>query len=121
MTKNKTLVLGASENPTRYSNKAAHSLLESGREIYLLGRKKGEIKAVPITTEMIDYNDVHTVTMYLNPKNQEEYYDYIKGLKPVRVIFNPGTENLAFMNELQSLGIECLEACTLVMLAQGIY
>jgi predicted CoA-binding protein len=117
----KTLIIGASENPERYANKAFHSLTKHGHEVLMVGNKEGVIDQIPIHKEIISFNDVDTVTLYVNPKNQETYYNYILSLKPKRVIFNPGTENAEFENIAQKAGIETIEACTLVLLSIGQY
>jgi predicted CoA-binding protein len=119
--KNKTLVIGASENPDRYANKAANRLVQHGHAVELLGLRSGTVRGNPIRTGQPELNDIDTVTLYVSPKNQTGFYDYIKKLKPRRVIFNPGTENPAFEKDLQQQGIEPIEACTLVMLAVGQY
>jgi predicted CoA-binding protein len=117
----KTLVIGASDNPSRYSFLAINKLRQHQHEVIAIGRKKGTVAGVDITTEMTGFDDIDTVTLYINPQLQEGYYNYILSLKPRRIIFNPGTEN----NELQQLaednGIQTLEACTLVMLSTNQY
>lgn len=119
--KNKTLVLGASENPDRYSNKAIISLQRKGHSILAIGNKAGKVNATEISTQPIQTDDVETVTLYLNPHNQKPYYDYILSLKPKRIIFNPGTENEELERLAAKQGIDILEACTLVMLSTGQY
>lgn len=115
-TNKKTLVLGASENPDRYSNKAIHRLRDNGHDVVAIGRKKGKVADVEITDERPAIKDIDTVTMYLNPKHQEEYFDYILSLKPKRIIFNPGAENPALEAKAEENGITPMEACTLVLL-----
>lgn len=117
----KTVVLGASENPSRYSFLAVERLREKGHPVVAVGKREGKIKDTPILTGEPFVNDVDTVTLYLNPVLQVAAYDYILGLKPRRVIFNPGTENDELEEMLRSKGIEPVEACTLVMLAAGMY
>ncbi|HNZ61768.1 MAG TPA: CoA-binding protein [Paludibacteraceae bacterium] len=117
----KTLVIGASTNPERYAYKAAQRLLENGHEIELLGLRPGEIFGKAIDTERKQYTDIDTVTLYVGPKNQPEYYDYIISLHPKRVVFNPGTENPEFEAMLESNGIQAQEACTLVLLGTNQY
>lgn len=117
----KTLVIGASEKPERYSNKAIHALLAHHHEVVALGLKKGSVDGVAFHTEKIQFENIDTVTLYVDPQNQPEYYSYIIGLKPLRVIFNPGTENPAFIQQLQAAGIYPEIACTLVLLATGQY
>lgn len=112
----KTLVLGASPTPTRYAYKAVKRLLSYGHEVAAIGKIESEIDNVKINKEMIDIPDVHTVTMYLNPEKQEPYLDYILGLKPKRIIFNPGSYNPKLEKMAKDAGIKVLEDCTLVML-----
>ena len=117
----KTLVLGASTKPGRASRTAVRMLSERNMEVVPVGFRAGEVNGVDIVLGRPEVEEVHTVTLYLNPKRQEEWYDYILSLAPQRIIFNPGTENASFQQKAQSLGIETLEACTLVMLATGEY
>ncbi|MBO0949106.1 CoA-binding protein [Fibrella forsythiae] len=117
----KTLVIGASENTARYANRAAQSLLQHGHAIELIGLKAGQIQGYPIQTGLPTLNDVDTVTMYVGARNQAGYVDYLKDLKPRRVIFNPGAENPELAQQLKKEGIEPIEACTLVMLSIGNY
>lgn len=119
--KTKTLIIGASTNPERYSYKAAEKLLAHNHEIYLIGNKPAELFNTTIVKDTPAYTDVDTVTMYVSAKNQVEYYDYIISLQPRRVIFNPGTENPEFQQKLESQGIFCEIACTLVLLSTGGY
>lgn len=120
MTK-KTLVLGASTNPGRYANIAINRLKRANVPTVALGLRNGEVAGVKIETEKIPFEDIHTVTLYLGPPRQEEYYDYILSLKPKRVIFNPGTENPEFYNLLQKNHIEVEVACTLILLSTKQY
>ena len=120
-TQAKTLVIGASEKTQRYSNMAVRSLLKHGFTPYAQGRRAGKIENVVIQTGMPDFEMLDTVTLYLNPKNQEEYYDYILSLKPRRIIFNPGTENPVLQELADREGIVWEEACTLVLLNTGQY
>ena len=117
----KTLVIGASTNPERYSYKAVHKLKEHLHPVIPLGVKSGEISGINIETEKMNFENIDTVTLYVSSKNQEEYLNFIINLKPKRVIFNPGTENPAIYPLLNQNKIETLEACTLVLLSIGNY
>ena len=119
--KNKTLVLGASENPGRYSNMAILKLLSKGQEVVAIGKKAGNVNGVDIKTQPFPSEEIDTVTMYLNPLHQQPYYDYILSLKPKRIIFNPGAENEDLERLATKQGIDVLEACTLVLLSTGQY
>ena len=113
------LVLGASTNEERYSNRAIKMLLQYHHTVFAIGKREGKVANVEIKKGPVFFEHIHTVTLYLNPKNQEEYLDYILSLKPKRVIFNPGSENLELKKLLATNKIEFEDACTLVMLRTG--
>ncbi|UOK43745.1 MULTISPECIES: CoA-binding protein [Flavobacterium] len=117
----KTLVLGASVHPERFSFLAVDSLLKHGHEVVAIGGHNDNIGNVKIETEKLPFENVHTVTIYLNPSHQKEYYDYIIRLKPQRVIFNPGAENKEFFDLLEEADIPFEAVCTLVLLATNQY
>jgi len=121
MVMKKTLVIGASENPERYSYKAIKALISHHHEVFAIGLRAGEVAGVPFNSEKKAFENIDTVTLYVGPQNQPEYYSYILGLKPRRVIFNPGTENPEFIAQLKTSGIYPEIACTLVLLATGQY
>jgi len=117
----KTLVLGASDNPSRYSFLAINSLRRHGHPVVAIGRKNTRVADVAVTKEHEQFENIDTVTLYLNPRNQREYYDYIISLQPKRIIFNPGTENDELIEKAREKGIQTKEACTLVMLSTNQY
>ena len=117
----KTLVIGASENPERYSSKAIRALVSHNHEVVAIGLREGEVAGVLFNSEKKEFDNIDTVTLYVSPKNQPEYYNYIIGLKPQRVIFNPGTENPQFIEQLKAADIYPEVACTLVLLATDQY
>jgi len=117
----KVLLLGASPNPSRYAWLAAERLQQAGHEVIPLGIRPGKIAGLPIHTERPKVEDLHTVTLYLHPRHQKEYEDWLLELKPRRIIFNPGAENPSLARRARENGIETLEACTLVMLASGTF
>lgn len=117
----KTLVLGASDNPDRYSYRAVHQLKKHGHEVVPVGIRKGQVAGLPIHTDRPAAENVDTVTLYVGPQNQPSWYDYILDLQPKRIIFNPGTENPELERLANARGIQTEEACTLVMLSVGQY
>jgi predicted CoA-binding protein len=117
----KTLVIGATEKPERYAYMAVEQLLSHHHEVVALGIKEGEVLGVKILTGKPALKDIDTVTLYVGPAHQPDYYDYILSLHPRRVIFNPGTENPEFIKMVEEAGIQAQVACTLVMLGIGNY
>lgn len=116
-----TLVIGASDNPARYSYLAVNRLRSKGHPVVAIGRKQVTVADVAVETEKKAFPGVDTVTLYLSPGLQKEYYDYILSLHPKRIIFNPGTENRELAKLAETHGIKSLDACTLVLLSTGQY
>lgn len=119
--KKKTLVLGASDNPSRYSFLAVQRLRKHGHPVVAIGKKITQVADVHIEKEKKEFENIDTVTLYLNPFHQQEYYDYIISLKPKRIIFNPGAENDELAAFAARYQIKVMEACTLVLLSTGQY
>ena len=119
--KKRTLVLGASENTERYAAKAIQRLLNEGHEVVAVGLRKGNVHGVTIYTQEVIFENIDTITLYVGPKNQLNWYKYILTTNPKRIIFNPGTENVSLEILASEKGIEVISACTLVLLATGIY
>ncbi|MBS0000690.1 MAG: CoA-binding protein [Cyclobacteriaceae bacterium] len=119
----KTVILGASTNPSRFSFHAANRLNQKGIDFVPVGLKKGAVagKEILDIREKPMIKDVHTITLYINPKNQVPYYEYIQRLKPRRIIFNPGTENEELARLARAHHIETIHDCTLVMLGRNLY
>lgn len=118
----KTLVIGASSKPGRVSREAVLKLREVGHDVIAIGAQEDKIGDISIQTgHPFLMDDLHTVTLYLNPDRQIDYYDYIIALKPKRIIFNPGTENPVLERLARENNIETEQACTLVLLSLGAY
>lgn len=117
----KTLVLGASNKPGRFSYLAIKSLIKNNVPVCAIGAREGLVDGINIQTSQENIKEIHTVTLYLNPSNQTPYIDYIIGLNPKRIIFNPGTENPALLSKARENNIETVFDCTLVMLSNGSY
>jgi len=117
----KTIVIGASDNPERYAYKATVQLNKHGHPVIPVGLRKGKINDIDVLDDRPQIIDVDTVTLYVGPKNQSYWYNYILNLNPKRIVFNPGTENPEFEKMAEAKGIEVLEACTLVLLSTGQY
>lgn len=117
----KNLVLGASPNPLRFSQKMVKSLIRHGYEAVPLGIRQGDIAGIEILTGKPVLEDIHTVSIYLSPQKQKEYYDYILKMNPKRIIFNPGTYNQEFIDLAGKKDIPVVTDCALIMLNKGIY
>ncbi len=121
MIQKKTLVIGASSNPQRYSHKAIRKLRRYGHPVEAIGLREGMVEDIMFRTGFPELTDIDTITLYIGPKHQPQYYNYLLKLKPKRVIFNPGTENDELINLLAANNVKTIENCTLVMLGSGLY
>lgn len=122
------MVLGASLKPDRYSHRAVIRLNSHNHPVIAVGLREGKIGDIEVITfdtalakaDALKEN-LETITLYLNPRRQEHYYNLILSLKPKRVIFNPGTENPELYALLNENNITSEVACTLVLLGTGQY
>lgn len=121
MKNKKTLLLGATTKTDRYAFRAINALTQKGHTVIAIGQNTGEVAGVKIYTKAIPVKNIDTVTLYLNPARQRDYYNYIIEAQPKRVIFNPGTENPELYQLLELNNIEAEVACTLVLLATNQY
>ena len=119
--KTKTLVLGASDNPSRYSYLAIHRLRSQNIPVVAIGKRHMLVADVEVIAEKKEFANIDTITMYLNPVHQPEYYSYILTLKPRRIIFNPGAENAELASIAAQNNIKTINACSLVLLSTGQY
>lgn len=117
----KTLVIGASTNPQRFSYLAIKSLVKHNVDVVAIGLKPGEVDGIPIIVDKFPFQDIHTISLYLNAERQRDYLEYFISLKPKRIIFNPGTENGELIKLARANGIDLVFDCTLVMLNNGSY
>ena len=121
MANKKTVLIGATTDPSRYAYRASNSLVSHGHDLFPMGIKEGRVAGKDILLEKKEIEGIDTVTLYISPKHQPEWYEYVLSLKPQRIIFNPGTENQEFETIAEKAGIEVIEGCTLVMLSIGTY
>ena len=116
-----TLIIGASSKPHRASNQLIHLCQQHAIPTFAIGAREDIVAGVRIQKQMFHIDNIHTISLYLNEGNQAKFEDYIIGLKPNRIIFNPGAENRSFFKKASAEGIECIEACSLVMIRLGQY
>ncbi len=117
----KTIIIGASPNPARYSYRATKLLKEYKHTVIPVGIRKGQIDGENIILGLPIVDNIHTISLYVGYQRQAQYYNYIIDLKPKRLVFNPGTENKELYDLAKKAGIEVVEYCTLIMLNSGIY
>lgn len=117
----KTVIIGSNRSPLKYPQQAASMLYDGQIDFVPMGVVNGEVlgKSILNIYDHPKVDNVHTITLYINPHKQKQWFDYMLSLAPKRIIFNPGTENQEFKSLAESKGIECLYACTLVMLSIG--
>jgi len=113
-------VLGASNNPERYSNMAVRRLRDAGHRVIPVNPALETIEDFPVAQSLGEIKDpIDTLTLYVGPQRSVPMIDDILRLAPKRVIFNPGTESEELATALDRANIPHLEACTLVMLQTG--
>ena len=117
----KVVLIGASLHPERESYDVLKILIARKYPVIAIGLKEGIIDGLQIIKGTPAIENVHTITLYINANNQKPLYNYILGMSPKRIIFNPGAENPELMKMAIDKGIDAFEACTHVMLSQRIF
>ena len=113
----KVAVLGASDKPERYSNKAVNFLRQKGYSVIPVHPSLKEIDDIPVVNNLSSIKEsIHTLSIYVSPERISEQIDDIIKLKPQRVILNPGAESEELEQALTENNIPFQEACTLVLL-----
>lgn len=116
----RVVVLGASDDPERYSNMAVNRLLENGHDVVPVHPTLERIGDLTVVSSLDEVEPpVDTLTVYVSPSVSSSLRDAIVGMAPGRVIFNPGAENPELESALADEGIPTLRACTLVLLSTG--
>ena len=114
------IVLGASDTPERFSNKAIHMLQEKGHTVFPVHPKLDVIDGVPVFSSLAEVPEpVDTISLYLSKANSDRIAGDIVACGFRRLMVNPGAENPALEKQLQEKGVEVVRACTLVMLGSG--
>ncbi|WP_395743733.1 CoA-binding protein [Prosthecobacter sp.] len=120
MKQERVVIVGASDKPERYSHRALLLLRKHGHEVVPVHPRLAEIEGIPVVSDLSAISGaVDTVTMYVGAAISDGLRDKLLGLKPRRVIFNPGAENALLAVDLEKAGIACADACTLVLLNTG--
>ncbi len=115
--KKRVVVMGASNKPERYSNKAVRLLLEHGHEVIPVHPKLDEVEGLKVIHRLDEIGGaVDVLTLYVGPDVSSAAAEAIVLLHPGHVIFNPGSENLVLEARLREVGIAHEQACTLVLL-----
>jgi predicted CoA-binding protein len=113
----KVAILGASSKKDRYSYKAFQMLQDYGHTPLPVSPKLQELEGIKAYANIKDVPaGVDTLTMYVGPETSTKLQTDILNLKPKRVIFNPGSENVELEKALEEAGVHVIEACTLVLL-----
>lgn len=118
--KRKVIVIGASNKPERFSYKAIELLLENNFEVIPVHPVYKDICGIPVRRDLekINQNDeIDTITLYINPHHlDQDLIQQIININPNRVILNPGTESDLLISKLAMHNINCIKACTLILL-----
>ncbi len=114
------LIIGASNNPNRYSNKAMGRLTDAGYRVIPVNpfseidTEEPTVHSLSLVNERID-----TAVVYVRAELLVQDIEQLVRIAPSQVIFNPGTESAELYNRLAETGIIARNACVLVLLRIG--
>jgi uncharacterized protein len=113
-------IVGASPKPDRYSHQAVLRYRERNWTVWPVhpsGAPVAELPTLKTLAELPARPDI--VCLYVNPDLGLGMVEAIAQAAPTLVWLNPGSESPALRQALEARGLRVVEACTLVVLAQG--
>lgn len=109
-------VIGANQDPNRYSNKAVRAWKARGYAVYPVNpNESGEIEGLPIRASVREIKEsVEEATLYVRPSIGIELLEELKekGIKKVWV--NPGAESMELLDKAYEMGLETVVACSII-------
>ena len=113
-------VLGASNNPERYSYQVIAELKKQGYRVFPIHPTEKEILGFPVFSSL-DYlpETPDVLTIYVRPEITEELLGHLEDLRPGVVLLNPGTSSPKIIMALEKSCIPYHEVCTLTLLRTG--
>lgn len=115
-------VIGASNNPEKYGNKAVLAFAAKGFRVFPVNPREHEIaglQAYPSIADVPETPDI--ISLYLRPEQTMRILEEIAAKGCGEVWLNPGTESVELKASMDAQGIKHLEQCSLVALSLGNY
>jgi predicted CoA-binding protein len=119
ITTKSVVVLGASADRAKFGNKAVRAFLQQGCRVFPVNPKEPVIEGLPAYKNLADVPErPRMVTVYLPPPVLLKVLPEIAAKGCDELWLNPGTESAEVLAEAQRLGLNVIQACSI--LATGV-
>ncbi len=114
-------IVGASNDRSKYGNKAVRAHVEQGYQVYPVNPKGGEIEGLPVFRSLaeIPVEPLNRVSMYVPPRIGLEMLDEIAAKGCDELWLNPGSESDELLERAASKGLNTVIACSIVDLGRS--
>jgi hypothetical protein len=115
-------VIGASNDRSRYGNMAVRAFRRAGYQVYPVNPIEPEIEGLKAYATIEDVPaELDTVTIYVRPAVLVKLLPEIarKGCKDLWL--NPGTSSDTVLAEVERLGLNALQGCSILAIGQSPY
>ncbi len=108
-------IIGASKDRSKYGNKAVRAFLQQGYKVYPINVKEAEIEGLPVFKSICDLPErPDMVSVYLHPDVLLKVLPDIAAKGCDELWLNPGTESDEVLAEAERLGLNVIQACSIV-------
>jgi predicted CoA-binding protein len=108
-------IIGASANRSKYGNKAVRAFQQQGYTVYPVNPKETEIEGLPAFKSIRDVPlRPQMVSVYLPPAVVLKVLPDIAATGCDELWLNPGTESDEVLAEAEKLGLNVIQACSIV-------
>ena len=108
-------VIGASNDRAKFGNKAVRAFLQQGYTVYPVNPKEGEIEGLPAFKNILDVpTRPQRVSVYVPPPVLLKILPDIAAKGCDELWLNPGTESDEVLAEAERLGLNVIQACSIV-------
>jgi predicted CoA-binding protein len=108
-------ILGASTDRSKYGNIAVRAYVDQGWTVYPVNPRADRIEDLKCYPSIRDVPDgLERVSVYLPPQVLLGVLDDIAAKSPAEVWLNPGTESDDVLARAEQLGLNVIQACSIV-------
>ena len=108
-------IIGASNDPRKYGNKAVRAYLQQGYKVYPVNLNEERIEGLAVFRSIQDVpTRPHLVSVYLPPALTLRVLPDIAAKGCDELWLNPGTESEEVLAEAARFGLNVIQACSIV-------
>jgi predicted CoA-binding protein len=108
-------IIGASNDRAKYGNKAVRAYLQQGYAVFPVNPKESKIEGLPAFKSISDVPvRPDRISVYLPPAVLEKILPEIAAKSCDELWLNPGTESPGVLAEAERLGLNVIQACSIV-------